>query len=179
MALPLHDGTWTIDPAHTEVGFSVRHLGVSKVRGRFTGVEGKLAVGTDLADTRVDVSVDLSTVETGNADRDAHLRSGDFFNTDTHPTMSFSSTGIRADGDDYVLEGELTVNGVTRPVELAVEFNGVGTNPFTQAEQAGFSAKGSLNRKDYGIDWNVPLNAGGVLVGDKVEISIEAEVVAS
>jgi polyisoprenoid-binding protein YceI len=179
MALPLAPGTWTIDHTHTEVGFSVRHLGVSKVRGRFTGVDGKLAVGSDLADSRLEVTVDLSTVETGNADRDAHLRSSDFFDVATHPTMTFTSGEIRPDGDDFVVEGELTLNGVTRPLTLEVEFNGVGTNPFTQAEQAGFSAKGSLNRKEFGIDWNVPLNAGGVLVGDKVDISIEVEVVAS
>jgi polyisoprenoid-binding protein YceI len=179
MALPLPDGTWTIDPSHTEVAFSVRHLGVSKVRGRFTGVEGKLAIGDGLADTRLDVSVDLSTVDTGSADRDAHLRSSDFFNTDTHPTMTFTSTTIRGSGEEYVLDGDLTVNGITKPLSLEVEFNGVVTNPFTQGQQAGFSAKGKLNRKDFGIEWNMPLNGGGLLVGDKVDISIEAEVIAS
>jgi polyisoprenoid-binding protein YceI len=179
MALPLTAGTWTIDPTHTEVGFSVRHLGVSKVRGRFTGVDGKLAVGSDLADTRLDVTVDLSSVETGNADRDAHLRSSDFFNVDSHPTMTFTSTVIRRNGEDFVVEGELTLNGITNQLTLDVEFNGVGTNPFSQAQQAGFSARGSLSRKEFGIEWNVPLAAGGVLVGDKVEIAIEAEAVAS
>jgi polyisoprenoid-binding protein YceI len=179
MSLPLNAGVWSLDPAHTEVAFSVRHLGVSKVRGRFTGVDGKLAVGADLGDTGVEVTVDLSTVETGNADRDAHLRSGDFFHVDHHPTMTFTSSGVRASGAAYVLDGELTLNGVTRPLSLDVEFNGVGTNPFSQAAQAGFSAKGSLSRKEFGIDWNVPLNAGGVLVGDKIDISIEAEFIAS
>lgn len=179
MALPLTEGVWSLDPAHTGVEFAARHLGVSKVRGRFTGVDGKLFVGASLDDVRVDVSVDLSTVETGNRDRDAHLRSSDFFNVDTHPTMTFTSTGVRQHGDGYTLDGDLTVNGVTRPLTLEVEFNGVEVNPFSQATQAGFSARGSLRRKDFGITWNVALEAGGFVVSDKVDIQIEAEFIAS
>jgi polyisoprenoid-binding protein YceI len=178
MALPLHEGVWALDSTHTTVEFVARHLGVSKVRGRFTGVDGKLSVGQDLDDTRVDITVDMSTVSTGNNDRDNHLRGSDFFNVETHPAMTFTSTGVRRNGDDYVLDGELTVNGVTRPLSLNVEFNGVETNPFSQTPQAGFSARGSLNRKDYGITWNVALEAGGLLVSDKVEIHIEAEFAA-
>jgi polyisoprenoid-binding protein YceI len=178
MALPLSPGTWNIDPTHSTVEFVVRHLGISKVRGRFDTFDGNLVIGNDLASTKTAVTVDLSSVNTNNADRDGHLRSGDFFNAETHPTMSFESTGIRETGEGtYALDGRLTILDVTRPLTLDVEFNGTETNPFSQGTAAGFSAKGQISRGDFGISWNVPAGMGNVVVSDKVVIEIEAEFV--
>jgi len=176
--LPLTTGTWTIDPAHTVVGFTVRHLGVSKVRGRFDGVDGHLDVGADLASTAVSATIDMASVVTGNPDRDAHLRSSDFFDADNQPTMVFSSTTISASGDEYTLAGDLTINGVTRPVELDVEFFGTSVFPMDQSTRAGFSATGSISRKDFGIEFNVPLGGDKMMISDKVALDLDVQVVA-
>jgi polyisoprenoid-binding protein YceI len=169
-------GHWTIDPSHSEIGFTVRHLMVSKVRGAFTGFNGTVTSADDPLASSVETTIDMASVETRDASRDAHLRSADFFDIEKYPTMTFSSTGVRADGDHYVVDGELTLHGVTRPVALALEFNGVSIDPWG-GTRAGFSATTEINRRDFGIDIAMPLDGGGVVVGDKVKIQLEIEAV--
>ncbi len=176
--LPLGVGTWTADPSHTMVGFTVRHLGLSKVRGRFDGVTATLVVGADLASTSVTATVDMSTVVTGNPDRDAHLKSSDFFDAESNPTMTFTSTSISGQGDEYVMAGDLTINGVTRPIEFDVEFFGTSVFPMDQSTRAGFSATSTLSRKDFGIEFNVPLGGDKVMISDKVAIELDVQLVA-
>jgi polyisoprenoid-binding protein YceI len=176
--LPLAAGTWTADPAHTTVGFVVRHLGLSKVRGRFEGVSAELVVGDDLAGSSVTATVEMGTVKTGNPDRDAHLASSDFFNADTNPTMSFTSRRIEGDGEEYTLVGDLTINGITRPIELDVEFFGTSVFPMDQSTRAGFSATGTLSRKDFGIEFNVPIGGDRVMIADKVAIDLDVQLIA-
>lgn len=177
-SLPLTAGTWTTDPSHTTAGFTVRHLGLAKVRGRFDGVEASLTVGDDLASTSVSAVVDMSTVSTGNADRDGHLLSSDFFNAEANPTMQFASTSITGTGEEYTMVGDLTINGVTRPVEFDVEFFGTSVFPMDQSTRAGFSATGAISRNDFGIEFNVPLGGDKVMISDKVNIELDVQVVA-
>ncbi|WP_433246075.1 YceI family protein [Streptosporangium sp. CA-135522] len=172
-------GTWTIDPIHSEVSFVVRHLMISKVRGRFTAFEGRIVTGTDPLESGVTATIDLTSIDTGSKQRDDHLRSADFFEVDTHPTMTYRSTGIRPDGDDFVLDGELTLKGVTRPVPLKLEVNGFGpdafaADPFAGA-RAGFTATGEINRMDFGVSYNGPIPGGGVALSEKVQIVIEIQ----
>ena len=167
-------GTWAIDPTHSEVSFSVRHLMVSRVRGTFTGFSGTITTGETTADAHVEATIDVASVNTRDDRRDAHLRSADFFDVEQFPTMTFRSTGTRADGDAFVVDGDLTLHGVTRPVTLRLELNGVGGDPWG-GTRAGFSARTELNRKDFGIDIAMPLEGGGVVVGDKVSVELEIE----
>ena len=180
--LPLAPGTWTADPSHTTVGFVVRHLGLSKVRGRFDGVTAQLVVGDDLASSSVSAEIELGTVRTGNADRDAHLTSSDFFNAETNPTMTFRSTSIGGEGEgddaEYTLIGDLTINGVTKQVELDVEFFGTSVFPMDQSTRAGFSATGTISRKDFGINFNAPVGADKVMISDKVALDLDVQLVA-
>jgi polyisoprenoid-binding protein YceI len=169
-------GTWTIDPVHSEVGFSVRHMMVSKVRGKFKVFSGDLVTGESPLDSSVTATIDLSSIDTGNEDRDNHLRSADFFEVDAHKTMTFRSTRVRRDGEDYMLDGELTLKSVTKPVSLRLELGGFGPDPFG-GTRAGFTAIGELKRSDFGVDFNAVLEAGGVVVGDKVDIYLEIEAV--
>jgi polyisoprenoid-binding protein YceI len=170
-------GRWAIDRAHSSVSFSVRHLMVSKVRGQFADFDGEIVTGADPLASSVSATVDLSSIDTGNADRDAHIRSADFFEVESHPTLSFRSTGVRRDGDDFVVDGELSLHGVTRPVALALEVNGFQhASPWGDV-RAGFSATAEINRKDFGIAFNAPLEGGGVVVGDKVQITLEIEAI--
>jgi polyisoprenoid-binding protein YceI len=174
----LTPGTWNVDPAHSTVGFVARHLMITKVRGRFTDFSGVIEVAGDPLQSTVRADVDLSSVTTGDEGRDAHLRSADFFDTDGggSPTMSFVSTGLKEDDGDYVLFGDLTVNGVTRQVEFTLEFEGVNTDPWGNTKAA-FSAETEINRKDFGLEWNVALETGGVLVGDKVKVQLDIQAV--
>lgn len=172
----LATGTWTIDPAHTEIGFSVRHLMVSKVKGTFKTFEGTIVVPEDVSTASVEVSVDMTSVHTGEDNRDAHLRSGDFFSTEEFPHMTFTSTSFKKAGRDYKVEGNLSVHGVTKPVTLDVEFNGVGPDPWGGV-RAGFSAVTEISRKQFGIDIDMPLDGGGVVVGDKISIVLEVEAI--
>lgn len=169
-------GTWTVDPVHSEVSFTVRHMMVSKVRGHFRDFTGTIITADDPLESRVTAEVDLASIDTRNEQRDAHIRSADFFEVETYPTMTYRSTGVRPDGDDYVLEGDLTLHGVTRPLELHLEANGFTKDPYG-GTRAGFSARGRINRRDFGIDISLPMDGGGVVVGDKVEISLEIEAV--
>jgi polyisoprenoid-binding protein YceI len=168
-------GTWAIDPVHSEVGFSVRHMMVGKVRGRFTGFGGEITV-TDDGVAIVNATIDVSSVDTQNPQRDEHIRSADFFDATSHPTITFRSTGLRAHGGSTYLDGELTLHGVTRPVTLEVEVGGVTTDPYGLL-RAGFSAQTEIERRDYGISINMPMDGGGVVVGEKVKISLEIEAV--
>jgi len=169
-------GTWTIDPTHTEIGFSVRHL-VSKVRGKFEGFEGTIVTSDDITASSVNVTVDLNTINTGTADRDNHLRSADFFEVESHPTMTFVSTGIVQKSDtDFVVTGDLTIKGVSKPVELLTEFLGEGGDPWG-GTRVGIEATAEISRKEFGIDFNIPLEGGKVMVGDKISIHINAEAV--
>jgi polyisoprenoid-binding protein YceI len=169
-------GTWTIDPVHSEVGFSVRHMMVSKVRGKFTTVTGEIVTGADPLDSSATAEIDLSSIDTGNEQRDDHLRSADFFDIAKTPTMTYRSTGIRPDGDDFVVDGELTLRGVTRQVPLRLELNGFGPDAYGGV-RAGFTATGEINRTDFGVSWNAAIEAGGVVVADKVTLHLEIEAV--
>jgi polyisoprenoid-binding protein YceI len=169
-------GTWKADPVHSEIGFSVRHLMLSKTRGRFTSFDVTIVTGEDPLASTVTATIDLASIETGNEHRDNHLRSADYFDVEKHPTMSYQSTGVRQAGDGWLVDGELTLHGVTRQVPLAVEVNGFGPDPFG-GQRAGFSATANINRSDFGIDLTIPMDGGGIAVGDKVAISLEIEAV--
>src|SRR3954449_544880 len=172
----LSPGTWNVDPAHSTVGFVARHLMITKVRGRFTDFSGVIEVGPDPLQSTVRATVDLASITTGDEARDAHLRSADFFDTEggDSPTMSFVSTGLKDDDGDYVLFGDLTVKGVTRQVEFALDFEGVNTDPWGNTK-AGFTAETEISRKDFGLEWNVALETGGVLVSDKVKVQLDIQ----
>ena len=170
-------GTWTIDPTHSEVAFTVRHL-MSKVRGTFKTFEGFIVVGDDLLSSSAEATIDLSSVDTGTQQRDDHLRSSDFFDASTRPTMTYRSKQLRTNGDSFVAVGDLTVKGVTREVELAVELLGVGTDAYGN-ERIGLEATGVISRKDFGIDFNVPLDGGKLLIGDTVTITLTVQAIRS
>ena len=167
-------GTWDIDPVHSEVGFVVRHLVVTKVRGRFTDVKGTIVTAENPLESQVDIEIDLNSITTHNEQRDGHLRSADFFEVETYPTMTYKASGARQDGDKFVLDGELTLKGVTKVVPLTFEVNGIGENPLAGGTVAGFSATGAINRKDFNVNFEGVQN-GIAIVSDKVDIHIEAE----
>jgi len=168
-------GTFVIDPAHTEVGFVARHLMVSKVRGSFTQVTGEVTIAEDPLASSVSVSIVAASIDTGVADRDNHLRSGDFLDVEKYPELTFRSTRVVQPKDnDFRLVGELTIRDVTREVTLDVEFDGVAVSPWGQ-EVVAFTATTEIDREDWGITWNQALEAGGVLVSKKVKIEISAE----
>jgi polyisoprenoid-binding protein YceI len=169
-------GTWTIDASHSLVGFSVKHLGLSRTRGRFGTFEGTISIGEQPEDSSIDVTIDAASIDTRDEGRDAHLRSDDFFGVEAHPSLRYRSTGVHRHGDDWHVEGELTVKGVTRPVGLEVTFEGAGTDPWGN-ERAAFTATAELDREDFGLTWNQVLEAGGLLVGKKVRIELEVELV--
>lgn len=164
-------GTWTIDPSHSEVGFTVRHL-MTKVRGQFEKFEGTVTTGATVAETKAEASIDLNSVSTRDDKRDEHLRSADFFDVEKTGPMTFTSTAF----DGATATGELTIKGVTRPVELDVEFLGIDTDPWG-GQRVGFEATTEINRKDFGVDFNVPLDGGKFLVGDKVSITLSIQAV--
>ncbi len=169
---------WEIDSAHSGIHFSVRHLVVAKVRGQFTRWSGTvLAENGDLSRASVEVTIDASSIETGVADRDTHLRSADFFDVATYPELKFTSKRVEPKGGDhYTVIGDLKLHGVTREVALEVEYAGRAQDPWGN-ERAGFSARTAILRKEFGLDWNQVLEAGGVMVGDRIEIEIEIEAV--
>ena len=166
-------GTYAIDAAHTEIGFTVRHL-MTKVRGTFQEFAGEIVVKDSLEESTAAVTVELASVHTRNEQRDGHLRSGDFFDAENSPKMTFTSTALKPEGDDFVLAGELTIKGVSKPIEFAVEFLGVEQNAYGQ-KIIGFEGSASISRKDWGIDFNVPLEGGKLLIGDKVEIHLDVQ----
>jgi polyisoprenoid-binding protein YceI len=170
--------TWKIDPAHTNVEFSVRHLMITTVRGRFADVSGSVTSDdTDPAKGSVDITIATASIDTREAQRDAHLRSADFFDVETFPTMTFRSTRIEdAVGDRFTLVGDLTIRGVTREVAFSVTSEGTAKDPWG-GHRSGFSATTKIKRSDFGLTWNQLLEAGGVAVGDEVKITIDAELV--
>ena len=169
-------GTWTIDPVHSEVGFSVRHMMVSKVRGKFTNFSGEIVTGGDPLTSSVTAEIDLKSISTGHEQRDEHIRSADFFEVETYPTMTYRSTGVRFSDGNYVLDGELTLKGVTRNVPLVLELNGFGPDPYG-GTRAGFTASGELNRRDFNVNFSAPMQNGGAVVGDKITLHMEIEAV--
>jgi polyisoprenoid-binding protein YceI len=166
---------WDIDPAHTGVEFAVRHLMISTVKGRFAGVTGTVATGEDLTTAQVDITIDASSIDTREPQRDGHLRSADFLEVETFPTLTFKSRRVgRVADDEYKVTGDLTIRGISREVTLDVTSYGFTVDPWGN-EKAGFSAVTKIKRSDYGLTWNVALETGGVVVGDEVKIAIEVE----
>ncbi|MCC6226025.1 MAG: polyisoprenoid-binding protein [Microthrixaceae bacterium] len=170
-------GKWNLDPSHSSVGFTVRHLMVSKVRGGFTDYSTDIEIGERPEDSRVDVTIQTASITTGDEQRDGHLTSPDFLDVAGYPTMTFRTLSVEPTSEDeWDVHGELTVRDVTRPVTLAVEFAGVSQDPWGNM-RAGFSASTELDREDFGLTWNQALESGGVLVGKKVKIEIEVEAI--
>jgi polyisoprenoid-binding protein YceI len=170
-------GVFTLDPAHSHVGFSVRHMMIAKVRGRFADFTGTLTLADDPFQSSVEVEVDLASIDTRDEQRDGHLRSPDFFDVEQYPKMTFRSTSVRINGGDSVrVDGELTLHGVTQPLVLDVVYDGVGQDPWGN-QRMGLSATGEIDRDAFGLTWNQPLAQGGVLVGKAVRLEIEAEFV--
>ncbi|HEX5017906.1 MAG TPA: YceI family protein [Actinomycetes bacterium] len=171
-------GTWTIDPSHTRVGFSAKHAMVATVRGQFNEFSGTLQLdGSAPERSSAEVTIQAASISTGSNDRDNHLRSPDFLDVENIPELTFRSASVRYEGgDDFVMVGDLTIRGTTRPVELAVELEGLATDPFGN-ERIGFSGETTISRKDFGLTWNVALEAGGVLVSDKVKITLDVSAI--
>ena len=168
---------WHIDPRHSLVEFSVRHMMLSKVRGRFTGVSGTMVdAAEDPKYSSVNAEIDVTTLITGDPQRDEHLRSADFFDVANHPTMTFQSRRVAGSREHFKVTGDLTIRGQTREVTLDVTFNGLGTDPLGRSV-AGFTIETEINRKDFNLNWNMALEAGGFLVGDRAKIEIEVEAV--
>ena len=166
-------GTWKIDPGHSNVEFSVKHLGIATVRGRFHEFEGALEIGEDLASARAYGTVQTASVYTNEEQRDNHLRSEDFFHAEAHPELSFESTAIRqVDDDTFEIEGELTMRGITRPITLRAEVQGIESDPWGN-ERVGLEVTGRLNRGDWGMTFNQALGSGNVLVSDRVKLSLD------
>ena len=166
-------GTWDIDAAHSTVGFAVRHMMVSKVRGFFRDFSGVIVTAEDPAQSTVTATVDLGSIDTRQEQRDAHIKSADFFDVGSHTVMSFRSTGVRNHGEDWVVEGDLTIKGITKPVTLHLELNGFGPDAYG-GTRAGFSGKTEISRKEFGVDIDMPMD-GGVVVGDKISVELEIE----
>lgn len=169
-------GRWTIDPGHAEVGFVGRHFGLTKVRGRFTGVTGHADIGDDITDSALTVTIDTASVNSGDDTRDDHLRSADLFDVEQYPQARFTSTGITIGGANGTVTGNLTIKDVTRPVTLDVEYVGHARDPWGN-ERAVFSASATINRGDWGLTWNMLLDTGGLLVSKEIRIEIEIELV--
>jgi polyisoprenoid-binding protein YceI len=169
-------GTWDIDAAHSTVGFSVRHMMVSKVRGYFRTFSGVLVTAEDPTASSVEATIDMDSIDTRQEQRDAHIRSADFFDVGNHTVMTFRSTSVRTDGADWTVVGDLTIKGITKPVELELELNGFGPDAYG-GFRAGFSAKTEISRKAFGVDIDMPMDGGGVVVGDKVTVELEIEAV--
>ena len=170
--------TWTIDTNHSEVGFKVKHLVISTASGKFTSFEGTLESDKeDFSDAKINFSADINSIHTGNEQRDGHLKSADFFDAANHPKLSFVSTQLlHKSGSDYTLKGNLTMRGVTKPVELAVEFGGIQKD-FYANTVAGFELNGKINRQDFGLTWSAVTEAGGIVVSDEVKLHINAELI--
>ncbi len=169
-------GTWDIDEAHSTVGFSVRHMMVSKVRGYFRKFSGVIVTAEDPTRSSVEATVDMDSIDTRQEQRDAHIRSADFFDVGNHTVMTFRSTEVRTDGADWTVVGDLTIKGVTKQVELELELNGFGPDAYG-GTRAGFSAKTVINRREFGVDIDMPMDGGGVVVSDKITVELEIEAV--
>ncbi|MBK9740765.1 MAG: polyisoprenoid-binding protein [Actinobacteria bacterium] len=168
-------GTWVIDPTHTNLGFSARHAMVAKVRGTFAEFAGSFTIdGDNLAASSAEVTIQVASIDTKTADRDAHLKSPDFLDAETFPTITFVSTAVAAKGDDVVITGDLTIHGVTKSVDVAYEFIGISQDPWGQTK-IGFEGSTKISRKEFGLTWNAALETGGVLVGDEIKLNLDVE----
>ncbi|WP_336632500.1 MULTISPECIES: YceI family protein [unclassified Microbacterium] len=167
-------GTWVLDPAHSEVSFSLRHMMISKVRGVFGLKSATIEAPANPLEAKVTASVDVASIDTKDEGRDNHLRSADFFDIATYPTIDFVSTGVRYEGGDFLVDGDLTMHGITKPVTFTVEFGGFGTDPWGNYK-AGATAKTVVDREDFGLTWNAALETGGVLVGKDVTITLDLQ----
>lgn len=174
--LGIEPGTWNIDPVHSSVEFIARHLVVSKVRGSFSSFTATTEIADDITNSKIDAEIDVSSISTGTDDRDAHLKSADFFDIEKYPKITFASTSIVPSGDHYAVNGDLTIHGVTRNITLQLEFNGVTKDPWGNVK-SGYSASGELSRKDFAMEWNAPLEGTGVLVSDKIQLELEIQLV--
>lgn len=178
-SLPLSPGKWDVDANHSGIHFRIRHLGLSNVRGRFDRFDATITVGETLDEVTVEATVDMDSVDTNNADRDTHLRSTDFFSTEAHPEMTFKSKAIRQSGpSEYLMEGPLTINGITKDVSWDVEFAGVEVFPGDGSTHAGFSATAEINRDDFGVDFNMPLGIDKMGLGQKVKVELDFQFIA-
>jgi polyisoprenoid-binding protein YceI len=169
-------GTWTLDPAHSEVSFTVKHMKISKVRGKFEKFETTIVTAEDPKDSTIEAVIDVASVNTGQEARDNHLRTSDFFLVEEHPQLIFRSSSIDVDGDDFTVDGKLTLRGVTQPVKLKGEFGGMITDDYGRLK-AGATASTKINRHDFGVSWNAALEAGGFTLGDDVTINLDLQVI--
>lgn len=169
-------GTWTIDPTHSEVGFSIRHIMISKVKGTFDSFDATFVTGENPLDSTVTASASVASINTNEANRDGHLRTGDFFDAETYPTIDFVSTGVREVKGDFLVDGNITIKGVTKPVTFDFDFGGFAVDPFGNYK-AGATAKTEVTRAEFGLEYNAALETGGFLLGDKVAITIELQAV--
>ncbi|TAN22581.1 MAG: YceI family protein [Actinomycetota bacterium] len=172
--LSIEPGVWNIDHAHSAIEFTARHLVVTKVRGSFSSFTASIDVAEDITQSKISAEIDVASVSTGENDRDAHLKSADFFDVEKFPKITFVSTSIAPKGDHYALTGDLTIHGTTRSITLDLEFNGVTKDPWGNIK-SGYTATGELSRKDFGMEWNAPLEGTGVLVSDKIQLSLEIQ----
>ncbi|MCR2822533.1 YceI family protein [Lederbergia panacisoli] len=169
---------WNLDNAHSNVDFSVKHMMVSKVKGSFNQFSADIqADPTDLTTASLNFTIDVASIDTRNEDRDNHLRSADFFEVETYPHLTFTSTNIEKKGEDeYTVTGDVSLHGITKPESFTVTFEGLAKDPMSGAEKAGFSVEGKIKRSDYGLTWNAALETGGVLVGDDIKVTMEIQV---
>ena len=169
---------WSLDPTHSELAFKVRHMMITNVKGEFRKFDASIiSDGTDFTKSTIDVTIDAGSIFTNEEKRDGHLKSADFFDAENHPTLSFKGKSFKKEDDDeYKLTGTLTIKGISKEVELDVEFGGINKDPWGN-EKAGFSLEGKINRKDFGLNWNAALETGGVLVSEEVKISAEVQFV--
>jgi polyisoprenoid-binding protein YceI len=168
-------GKWVLDPTHSEIQFKVKHLVISTVTGTFKSFEGEFTTqNEDFTNASIDFSISVDSIDTNQADRDNHLKSADFFDAEKYPKISFKSTAFKKDGDDYVLEGELTVKDVTKPIRFDVEFGGTATD-FYNNEKAGFEVTGKINRKEYGLTWSAVTEAGAIVVGEDIKLNVNVQ----
>jgi polyisoprenoid-binding protein YceI len=168
---------WALDPAHSELQFKIRHLMITTVTGHFVKFNVTAETeGTDFTQAKIQASAEIESISTNSPDRDAHLKSPDFFDVATYPQLTFVSTGIEKDGDDFIINGDLTMHGVTKPVELKVEFGGVVVDPYGQTK-AGFTVTSKLNRKEYGLTWGAVTEAGSVVLSDEVKLNAEIQLI--
>ncbi|MEH0547032.1 YceI family protein [Streptomyces sp. B21-105] len=166
-------GVYSIDPAHSTIGFTARHAMVTNVKGKFNEFTGSLQLdGADPSRSTASIDVRMDSIDTGSADRDGHLKSADFFKTDEFPAMTFRSTSVESAGDDYRVTGDLSILGVTRPLTIDLEFNGAARDPFGN-ERVGFEGKAEILRSEWGLTWNAALETGGVLVSDKIKLNFD------